>query len=85
MQRVGLALGAPVGRLLGYGAEYVPTGRAPRSRAVRGMRRRLFWAALVVALLVLAAVGLFMPKDTGGTRDVVRFPLRQPVGRQPPG
>jgi hypothetical protein len=27
------------------------------------VRRRLFWAALVVALLVLAAVGLFIPKD----------------------
>jgi hypothetical protein len=27
------------------------------------VRRRLFWAALVVALLVLATVGLFIPKD----------------------
>jgi hypothetical protein len=27
------------------------------------VRRRLFWTALVVALLVLAAVGLFIPKD----------------------
>jgi hypothetical protein len=26
------------------------------------VRRRLFWAALVVALLVLATVGLFIPK-----------------------
>ena len=28
MQRAGLALGAPVGRLLGYGAAYVPAGEA---------------------------------------------------------
>ncbi len=28
-QRAGLALGAPVGRLLGYGATYVPAERAP--------------------------------------------------------
>jgi hypothetical protein len=27
------------------------------------VKRRLFWTALVVALLVLAAVGLFIPKD----------------------
>jgi hypothetical protein len=27
------------------------------------MRRRLFWTALVVALLLLAAVGLFIPGD----------------------
>ena len=29
MQRAGLALGAPVGRLLGYGATYVPAETAP--------------------------------------------------------
>jgi len=29
MQRFGLALGAPVGRLLGYGATYVPTAQTP--------------------------------------------------------
>ena len=27
------------------------------------MRRRLFWTALVVAVLVLAAVGLLIPKQ----------------------
>jgi quercetin dioxygenase-like cupin family protein len=29
MQRVGLALGAPLGRLLGYGATYVPAAESP--------------------------------------------------------
>jgi hypothetical protein len=29
MQRMGLALGAPVGRLLGYGATYEPAGAEP--------------------------------------------------------
>jgi hypothetical protein len=27
VQRIGLALGAPIGRLLGYAPTYVPTGR----------------------------------------------------------
>jgi mannose-6-phosphate isomerase-like protein (cupin superfamily) len=29
MQRVGLALGAPIGRLVGYGATYVPAAKSP--------------------------------------------------------
>jgi quercetin dioxygenase-like cupin family protein len=34
MQRAGLALGAPVGRLLGYGAVYVPAEGAPVAQPV---------------------------------------------------
>jgi mannose-6-phosphate isomerase-like protein (cupin superfamily) len=34
VQRVGLALGAPLGRLLGYGATYVPVDAAPAAATV---------------------------------------------------
>ena len=34
LQRVGLALGAPVGRLLGYEATYAPSGAAPAAAVV---------------------------------------------------
>jgi hypothetical protein len=33
VQRIGLALGAPVGRLLGYEASYVPAAPAPAAVA----------------------------------------------------
>jgi hypothetical protein len=33
VQRVGLALGAPLGRLLGYGATYVPAGETASAAA----------------------------------------------------
>ena len=58
LQRIGLALGAPLGRLFGYAPTYVPA--AQPARGDRLMRRRLFIAALVVALLVLALLGFVL-------------------------
>ena len=62
MQRMGLALGAPAGRVLGYRATYVPAARGQRGAghrrlAMQGRRlkTRLFLVGLFLVLLVIAA------------------------------
>ena len=60
MQRAGLALGAPLGRLLGYRRD-LRAGRRRRDGGRRcvgaALRRRLFWAGVVLAALTLALAG----------------------------
>ena len=75
LQKLGLVLGAPLGRLLGYGAVYTPVEGEP----VHRMKRRLFFAALVLALLVLAGAGALVgagrrlrPADTTSRREILR-------------
>ena len=62
MQRMGLALGAPVGRVLGYRATYVPAAvdsAAPVTERLamqgRRLKTRLFLVGLFLVLLVIAA------------------------------
>jgi len=60
VQRLGLALGSPLGRMLGYQPVYVPaagTRRPARRDRSSLMRRVLFLASLVLGLLLLAGLG----------------------------
>ena len=68
LQRAALAVGAPIGRMLGYRADLHPQARdrhasAPAAhragRRLGGTMKRAFWIALIaVVLLVLAAAGM---------------------------
>jgi hypothetical protein len=84
MQRVGLALGAPLGRLLGYRPTYEPrVDLPPRSDLMRRRwKRRLLWAALILGLLLLA-----IPATVGQGIAAVRRPKssreRGPLERTP--
>ena len=61
VQRLGLALGAPLGRAARLRGRLCP--RPARGRCGRRldlMRRRLFFALLIAALVALAALGLVL-------------------------
>ena len=59
LQRLALALGAPLGKALGYGPVYVPArAGAGRGGRMKRLRRHLFVAAGVVLVLALAALGV---------------------------
>ncbi len=64
---VGLALGAPLGRLLGYPPTFeleqvaasMPEAAKVAMRS-RTLRRRLFWTAVACVLLLLAALSVLL-------------------------
>ena len=61
VQRIGLALGGPLGRAARLRARLRPRrARGRRGRRVDLMRRRLFFTGLIAALLALAALGLVL-------------------------
>ena len=57
MQRLGLALAAPLGRLLGYKPTYTSRRHRPRARRPQreatSLKRRLFWTGVIVALVLV--------------------------------
>jgi hypothetical protein len=74
LQRLGFALGAPRGRLLGHGADLRPNRRTcPRETQV--MKRRLLIGLIVLALLLLALAGLAV-RSAAGVRSTAELHMR---------
>ena len=79
VQRIGLALGSPLGRVLGYEPVYVPaagSGRPARRDGSSLMRRRFFIAGLVLGLLLLAGLGASISLARQSARSPCASPAR---------